>query len=184
MSEYRKEKNYFTKTPITYPYRDDIQYLIHQEDGYEINFLYQQLIGLTANKDGKLVKIIGDKIEPYSIDELALKTMHDKSIIDKGLKILEDIKLLTKIDDYYFVEEAIEMTTNQTEGAKKKKEQRERAKEKNKVDNCTAECPPYIEEDKEKEIRKENRNKNIEIEKEKRNRGDDIDEFASIINTL
>lgn len=156
MSQYNKEKLYFTKTPINFYYRDNIQWLISQENGYEIIFLYNQLIGLTANKNGYLRKDLGELTEPYSVEDISKITMHDLSIVVKGIELLEKIGMIEKHNDQYFIPEALEMT-NQTVSAYKKQLQR-------KADKCPPNCPPDIdiEIEKELDLEQDNRIKNIE----------------------
>lgn len=136
MSKYNKEKMFFIQTPIKFWYRQDIIWLQSQPDGYQILILYNKLMGLTANMDGYLLKQFGDVKEPYTNEEIAKITMHDLSIVEKGINLLEKVGLLEKVDNAYFIEEALNMT-NQTIGAREKQEQR-RSKE----DKCPPECPP------------------------------------------
>ena len=136
MSKYNKEKMFFIQTPIKFWYRQDIIWLQSQPDGYQILILYNKLMGLTANMDGYLLKQFGDVKEPYTNEEIAKITMHDLSIVEKGINLLEKVGLLEKIDNAYFIEEALNMT-NQTIGAREKQEQR-----RNKEDKCLSECPP------------------------------------------
>lgn len=136
MGKYNKEKMFFIQTPIKFWYRQDIIWLQSQPDGYQILILYNKLMGLTANMDGYLLKQFGDVKEPYTNEEIARITMHDLSIVEKGINLLEKVGLLEKIDNAYFIEEALNMT-NQTIGAREKQEQR-----RNKEDKCLSECPP------------------------------------------
>lgn len=136
MSKYNKEKVFFTQTPIKFWYRQDIIWLQNQPDGYEILIFYNKLMGMTANMDGFLLKQFGDIKEPYTNEEIAKITMHDLSMVEKGIEILEKMGLLEKMGNTYFIEEALNMT-NQTVGAKEKQMQR-----KNKEDKCPPECPP------------------------------------------
>lgn len=136
MSSYNKEKVYYIQTPIKFWYRQDIIWLQNQPDGYEILTLYNKLMGLTANMNGFLLKEFGNVVEPYTNEEIAKITMHDIEIVNKGLEMLENIGLIEKVDNNYFIEEALNMT-NQTKGAKKKQIQRS-----NKKDKCPPECPP------------------------------------------
>lgn len=112
---------FFIQTPIKFWYRQDIIWLQNQPDGYQILTLYNKLMGLTANMDGYLLKQFGDIKEPYTNDEIAKITMHDLSIVDKGINMLEKIGLLEKVDNAYFIEEALNMT-NQTIGARDKQQ--------------------------------------------------------------
>lgn len=136
MSKYNKEKMFFIQTPIKFWYRQDIIWLQNQPDGYQILTLYNKLMGLTANMDGYLLKQFGDVKEPYTNEEIAKITMHDLSIVEKGIILLEKFGLLEKIDNAYFIEEALNMT-NQTIGAREKQERR-----RNKEDKCLSDCPP------------------------------------------
>lgn len=137
MGSYNKEKVFYIQTPIKFWYRPDIIWLQNQPDGYQILTLYNKLMGLTANMNGYLLKQFGEIIEPYTNEEIARITMHDLDIVIRGIELLEKIGLLKKVDNNYFIEEALSMT-NQTEGAKKKQELRRRQKE----DKCPPECPP------------------------------------------
>ena len=160
---------FFIQTPIKFWYRQDIIWLQNQPDGYQILTLYNKLMGLTANMDGYLLKQFGDIKEPYTNDEIAKITMHDLSIVDKGINMLEKIGLLEKVDNAYFIEEALNMT-NQTIGARDKLHQR-----RNKEDKCRAECPPdcppncppytYKELNKNKKIKTNKNKEKTEIEK-------------------
>lgn len=160
---------FFIQTPIKFWYRQDIIWLQNQPDGYQILTLYNKLMGLTANMDGYLLEQFGDIKEPYTNDEIAKITMHDLSIVDKGINMLEKIGLLEKVDNAYFIEEALNMT-NQTIGARDKQQQR-----RNKEDKCPAECPPdcppncppytYKELNKNKKIKTNKNKEKTEIEK-------------------
>ena len=132
MSKYNKEKMFFIQTPIKFWYRQDIIWLQNQPDGCQILTLYNKLMGLTANMDGYLLKQFGDVKEPYTNEEIAKITMHDLSIVEKGINLLEKVGLLEKIDNAYFIEEALNNI-----GAREKQEQR-----RNKEDKCLSECPP------------------------------------------
>ena len=132
MSKYNKEKMFFIQTPIKFWYRQDIIWLQNQPDGYQILTLYNKLMGLTANMDGYLLKQFGDVKEPYTNEEISKVTMHDLEIVERGIDTLEKMGLLEKIDNTYFIEEALNMT-NQTIGANKKQKQRNK---KNKYGLC------------------------------------------------
>ena len=173
MSKYNKEKMFFIQTPIKFWYRQDIIWLQNQPDGYQILTLYNKLMGLTANMDGYLLKQFGDVKEPYTNEEIARITMHDLSIVEKGINLLEKVGLLEKIDNAYFIEEALNMT-NQTIGANKKQKQRNKKKDKC-PPKCLPDCLPYtntqsntkqeiyINKNKEKEI-DDNTNTNIQLD--------------------
>ena len=136
MSKYNKEKMFFIQTPIKFWYRQDIIWLQNQPDGYQILTLYNKLMGLTANMDGYLLKQFGDVKEPYTNEEISIITMHNLEMVERGISTLEKMGLLEKVDNAYFIEEALNMT-NQTIGAREKQEQR-----RNKEDKCLSECPP------------------------------------------
>lgn len=141
MSVYNKEKMFFIQTPIKFWYRQDIIWLQNQPDGYQILTLYNKLMGLTANMDGYLLKQFGDVVEPYTNEEISRVTMHDLEIVERGIDTLEKMGLLEKIDNTYFIEEALNMT-NQTVGANKKEKQRKKKKDKC-PSKCPPDCPPY-----------------------------------------
>ena len=171
MSKYNKEKMFFIQTPIKFWYRQDIIWLQSQPDGYQILILYNKLMGLTANMDGYLLKQFGDVKEPYTNEEIAKITMHDLSIVEKGINLLEKVGLLEKIDNAYFIEEALNMT-NQTIGAREKQEQR-RSKEDKCPPECLPNCPPYT-------YKELNTNKKTKTNKNKKKEKTEIEKQYSI----
>lgn len=170
MSKYNKEKMFFIQTPIKFWYRQDIIWLQNQPDGYQILTLYNKLMGLTANMDGYLLKQFGDVKEPYTNEEISIITMHSLEMVERGINILEKMGLLEKIDNTYFIEEALNMT-GQTVGANKKQKQRNK-----KEDKCPPDCPPY----KYKEL---NTNKKTKIKKNKKKENTEIEKQCSIDET-
>lgn len=174
MSKYNKEKMFFIQTPIKFWYRQDIIWLQNQPDGYQILTLYNKLMGLTANMDGYLLKQFGDVKEPYTNEEISTITMHSLEMVERGINTLEKMGLLEKIDNTYFIEEALNMT-GQTVGAKEKQEQRKRQ-----ADNCPPECPPNCPPYKYKEL---NTNKKTKTKKKKKKEKTEIEKQYSIDET-
>lgn len=174
MSKYNKEKMFFIQTPIKFWYRQDIIWLQNQPDGYQILTLYNKLMGLTANMDGYLLKQFGDVKEPYTNEEISTITMHSLEMVERGINTLEKMGLLEKIDNTYFIEEALNMT-GQTVGAKEKQEQRKRQ-----ADNCPPKCPPNCPPYKYKEL---NTNKKTKTKKNKKKEKTEIEKQYSIDET-
>ena len=174
MSKYNKEKMFFIQTPIKFWYRQDIIWLQNQPDGYQILTLYNKLMGLTANMDGYLLKQFGDVKEPYTNEEISIITMHSLEMVERGINILEKMGLLEKIDNTYFIEEALNMT-GQAVGANKKQKQRNK-----KEDKCPPDCPPNCPPYKYKEL---NTNKKTKIKKNKKKENTEIEKQCSIDET-
>ena len=71
MGKYNKEKYYYFQLKSTFFDNDAIANLESMENGYEILILYFKLIFKTINKEGKLVKKIGNEETPYTFEELS-----------------------------------------------------------------------------------------------------------------
>lgn len=158
MSEYRSDLLYFLKLYDSFINGDVIKWVEKQEDGDTIIVLLLRLMLIAKNRKGKLARIVGNMEDPYTIKELAIETNKSEEIVVKGLETLMKAGLVEKEDDIYTIPRALEFTNQTTVGAIKKQEYRRQ-----KADNCLTD----IEEEKDKENRKKNKEAETYTDKEK-----------------
>lgn len=162
MSEYDKTNLYFIKLYDWFINSDEIRWIESQEHGAEVVLMFFRLMIIAKNKNGKIARIVGKMETPYTIKEMASVTFKTEEQLLNGLEILKKAELVFKEDDYYVIPKALEFTNQTTIGAKKKQKQR-----KDKEDKEEDNCPPEIEEEKDKEIRKKNKEAETYTDKEK-----------------
>lgn len=144
MSAYNSNPMFFFQKPDKYYTQDFVRQIRYEKDGYEILTLYEELLIETLNKDGILAKVFGEELVPYTIEELSKIFTHKKRIVEKGLELFKKLNIIEeKSEGTLFFPHALIYTQRTTEGAEKKKVQRNKQKEK--MDKC----PPYIEQEKE-----------------------------------
>lgn len=132
MGKYNKEKYYYFQLKSTFFDNDAIANLESMENGYEILILYFKLIFKTINKEGKLVKKIGNEETPYTFEELSKMTGHSFKIIKSGIKYFVKSGMMELQNDTYYIQDALDLTS-QTKGAKYQQEYRATHK---KADKC------------------------------------------------
>jgi len=138
MSKYNKSQLYFLMLNDKFYKRDEVRWLKKQENGHQIINIYLQMIFECINKDGILCRQIGDEIEAYSNEDIAMLIEEPEEIVTDAIEKLIMLKFITKLkDNTYFIEDALDLT-NQSVSARKKQLQRR--------GNL---CPPDIEIDKE-----------------------------------
>lgn len=117
---------------------DVIRYLQQKQNGYEMIILYFKLIFKAINKDGKLIKKIGKKNIPYTIEELVTETGHSKKTIEDSIDYFLDTEMIEKKSNTYYIEDALVLTNQTTVGAMEMREYRA----KNSKDKCKKNCKP------------------------------------------
>lgn len=123
MGKYNKEKYYYFQLKSTFFDNDAIANLESMNNGYEMLILYFKLIFKTINKEGKLVKKIGNEETPYTFDELSKMTGHSFNIIKKGINYFVKAGMMELQKDTYYIQDALDLTS-QTKGAKYQQEYR------------------------------------------------------------
>ena len=117
MGTYNKEKYYYFMLKSNFFDNDVLKFLQNEPNGYEKIILYFKLIFKTINKDGYLIKKVGSKRIPYSIKELAVETNHSEKLINDAIDYFLDTGMIEKIDDKYYIEDALTLTNQVSEGA-------------------------------------------------------------------
>lgn len=141
MGTYNKEKYYYFMLKSNFFDNDVLKYLQNQPNGYEKIILYFKLIFKTINKDGYLIKKVGSKRIPYSIKELAVETNHSEKLINDAIEYFLDTGMMEKIDDKYYIEDALVLTNQTTVGAMNMREYRIKNPDKSKP-KCKKKCKP------------------------------------------
>lgn len=141
MGTYNKEKYYYFMLKSNFFDNDVLKYLQKQPNGYEKIILYFKLIFKTINKDGYLIKKVGSKRIPYSIKELAVETNHSEKLINDAIEYFLDTGMMEKIDDKYYIENALVLTNQTTVGAMNMREYRIKNSDKSKP-KCKNKCKP------------------------------------------
>lgn len=155
MGKYNKEKYYYFQLKSTFFDNDTITNLESMDNGYEMIILYFKLIFKTINKEGKLVKKIGNEITPYTFEELSKMTGHSFNMIKKGINYFVRAGMMELQKDTYYIQDALDLTS-QTKGAKYQQEYRATHKKDDKCKNESKEkCQGKIE--------KENKTNNLEL---------------------
>lgn len=138
MSKYNKSQLYFFMLTDKFYKRDEVRWLKKQKNGHQTINIYLEMIFECINKNGILCRQIGDEIEAYSNQDIAMLIEEPEEIVADAIEKLIKLKFITKLkDNTYFIEDALDLT-NQSVSARKKQLQRR--------GNL---CPPDIEIDKE-----------------------------------
>ena len=155
MGKYNKEKYYYFQLKSTFFDNDAIANLESMNNGYEMLILYFKLIFKTINKEGKLVKKIGNEETPYTFDELSKMTGHSFNIIKKGINYFVKAGMMELQKDTYYIQDALDLTS-QTKGAKYQQEYRATHKKDDK-------CKDKSKETCQGEIERKNKTNNLEL---------------------
>lgn len=123
--------------------------------------MFFRLMMIAKNKNGKIARIVGQMENPYTIKEMAEATYQTEERVKEGLELLIKAELVVKEGECYSIPKALEFTNQTTVGAVKKQKQRRERSDKE-VDNCLTD----IEEEKEIEYRKKNKEGEAYIEKD------------------
>ncbi len=138
MAKYNKEKYYYFMLKSNFFDSDVIRYLQQKQNGYEMIILYFKLIFKAINKDGKLIKKIGKKNIPYTIEELSIETGHSIDLVKESVDYFLDTEMIEKSGNTYYIEDALVLTNQTTVGAMEMREYRA----KNSRDKCKNNCKP------------------------------------------
>lgn len=117
MGKYNKEKYYYFMLKSNFFDNDVLKYLQKQPNGYEMIILYFKLIFMSINKEGKLIKKIGKKNIPYTIEEISAETGHKETIIYKAIEYFLETNMIEKQKDILYIEDALTLTNQVSEGA-------------------------------------------------------------------
>ena len=158
MSKYRSNPFFFLKLTDDFINGDQIRWVEQKDRGAEIVLFFIRLMMIAKNREGKLIRIIGKKVIPFTYKEIAIDTYKTEEFVIMALEVLEEAGLVELIKDYYYIEKALELTNQTTEGAEYMRDYRARKKKEAYI--CKENCKTDI--DKEKELR--NKNKKIDIE--------------------
>ena len=115
MGSYNKEKYYYFMLKSNFFDNDVLRHLQKQPNGYEMIVLYFKLIFMAINKEGKLVKKIGRKTIPYTIEEIATETGHKEAIINKAIEYFLETDMIEKQKDILYIEDALTLTNQVSE---------------------------------------------------------------------
>lgn len=133
MAEYSKEKLYFLKLPADFFQGHKMRILESMPAGKEYELIYLKLICESVSHNGYLRF---SKDMPYSEEMIAAITGASVQEVKAALIVLEKLELLEKTqDDSIYLPEVPKMTGFITEGAEKKRLQRE-TKGGQRVDKC------------------------------------------------
>ncbi|MBM6548466.1 DnaD domain protein [Streptococcus dysgalactiae] len=148
---------------------DTVKYLEEQEHGKDFIILYLKLCLKSLEDEGLLIRYVGTKLIPYDTAAIAKMTNTDIVIVEKAMKIFEEIELIEKKETgELFMSQIQEMIGTDTYEARKKRKQR--AKDKAQGDNVPQvspnspqDVPEYKSKSKSIELEKE---KEVEVDKE------------------
>lgn len=139
MGTYNKEKYYYFMLKSNFFDNDVLKYLQDQPNGYEKIILYFKLIFKTINKEGYLIKKIGNKKIPYTVKELSNETNHSENIINESIEYFLETGMIEKQEDKLFIEDALILTNQTTVGAINMREYRIKNADKSKS-KCKNKC--------------------------------------------
>lgn len=160
MSKYRSNPFFFLKLTDDFINGDQIRWVEQKDRGAEIVLFFLRLMMIAKNREGKLIRIIGKKVIPFTYKEIAIDTYKTEDFVHMALEILEEAGLVEFVKDYYYIEKSLELTNQTTEGAEYMRDYRARKKREAYI--CKEDCKTDID----KEIEKRNKNKEIDIEED------------------
>ena len=89
-------KFYWLKLKEDFFQQEAIEWLEEQENGKEYSLLYLKLCLKSLKDNGVLVRRIGTKNIPYSVEKIADMTNTDAAVVEQALNLFLEIGLLTK----------------------------------------------------------------------------------------
>lgn len=95
-------KFYWLKLKEDFFQQEAIEWLEEQENGKEYSLLYLKLCLKSLKDNGVLVRRIGTKNIPYSVEKIADITNTDLAVVEKGIETLKEIGLLTEDEEHIF----------------------------------------------------------------------------------
>lgn len=147
MSE--NKKYYWLKLHDNFFDDDTIQYIEEQENGKEYVLFYLKLALKSLNREGYLIRYVGERVIPYDVKALAKLTNTPLDTVKLAMQTFIEFGLVAHLDTgELYLNQINEMIGTETQAAKRKREQRAREKvqnldaptdEENKRDNVTQE---------------------------------------------
>lgn len=134
---------------------DTIRWLEEQENGKEYTLFYLKLCLKSLNLDGKIIRIVGEKLIPYDKKALAKLTNTDIDTVTIAMNLFTQIGLIDILNTgEIYMKQVKEMVGSKTEGALRKAKYRKGLEEGewDNVPRLSQECPTEYR-DKSKEIR-------------------------------
>lgn len=157
------KKFYWIKLKTDFFNREDIDFLLSQNNGCEYVVLYQMLCLMTANNNGNLATNVGEIIVPYDVEKIARDTKYfSEDTIRVALELYKQLGLIYEEQNKLLKISEIERmvgSESASRSAIKKREQRM----KKKIEGTTKGTNCLIEN---RDKRLENRDKRLDIEKE------------------
>lgn len=125
------KRYYWIKLKTDFFNREDIDFLLSQQNGCEYVVLYQMLCLMSANNDGKLATKLNELIIPYDINKISRDTKYfDVDTIRVALELYKQLGLVyEEKDKTLIIADAEDMVGSETNGAKRIREWREKKKE-------------------------------------------------------
>lgn len=123
---------------------DTIQWLEEQENGKEYTLFYLKLCLKSLNLDGKIIRIVGEKLIPYDKKALAKLTNTDIDTVSVAMNLFVQIGLIDILDTgEIYMKQVKEMVGSKTEGALRKAKYRKGLEEGERdiVPLLSQECP-------------------------------------------
>ena len=155
----KSKKYYWIKLKTDFFNREDIDFMLSQENGCEYVVLYQMLCLNTANNDGRLETQMNEVIIPYDIKKIVRDTKYfDTDTVMVALDLYKKLGIIYEEDNKILrISNYQDMIGSETAWAEKKRLYRE--KQKLLLDNVG---DNVLEENRDKRL--ENRDKSIDLD--------------------
>lgn len=154
MSEKDAKRYYWLKLKEDFFEEDTMQWLEEQENGKEYSLIYLKLCLKSLKTDGLLVRNVGEYLIPYDVKGIAKITNSNVDTVVVAMELFKGIGLIEKLESgEIFMTQLEEMVGNETHAARRKRLQRAKAENDNKLlGHCPTDVPQSIELEKEKEL--------------------------------
>lgn len=152
MSKDSNKKYYWLKLKDNFFEDDTIQFIEEQENGKEYVIFYLKLCLKSLTKNGKLFRLVGDKIIPYDVKSLARLTNTNVDTVNTAMQLFKEIGIIDVLDGgELYLCQIDEMIGSETNKAQLMREKRARLKLEKKGGNNVTEMLPHIEKELEKD---------------------------------
>lgn len=162
MAKYDNTKFYWLQLKEDFFDEDAIDWLEEQPNGKEYSLFYLKLCLKSLRTNGLLIRKVGNMLVPYDHVKLGELTKTKPDTVIVALQLLMQIGLVEQLENgELYIKQVEHMIGSQSKSAFKKQQQRIAAKNRLLIEGgqVSSNCPLEIEEEKEIELEKENKDK-------------------------
>ncbi len=156
MAKDSTKRYYWLKLKENFFEDDTIQFIEEQENGKDYVIFYLKLCLKSLTKNGKLFRLVGNKIIPYDVKSLAKLTNTNIDTVNTAMNLFKELGIVDVLDGgELYISQINELIGSETNKAQLMREKRAREHLKIESGNNVTEMLPHIEKEKDIELKKD-----------------------------